>query len=454
MKKKIKYLLFIVVCNIFCLNVYAASSASLKVSPSSSKVQVGDTITVTVSVSSKQALGAWQFNVGYNSSVLTYVSSNMENGLTSLGYVSNTSTKTKTYTLKFKAKAAGTGNITINNATVYALDDSLCTNSISNTSITVVSPKSSNSNTNNKSNSNSNKNTKETKKSTNNYLSNLSVDGYKISPKFNKSTTKYNISVPNNIRKVKITATKEDKNASVSGAGEKNLKEGKNKFEIVVTAENGNKKTYTLNVTVQDKDPVVVTVDGQEYTVMQSSEGLTVPESYSQTTVTINDTVLPAYKSGLTGFTLVGLTDKNGKSNLFVYADNKYTLYNEFKFNGLSIYIKEPSVMVKGAKKTKITLDDEEITAYTIEGNSYPLIYGMNVESGEENWYTYDSSEKTLQKFIIGNKNSAKGVSIAQNITSNDKYKALSYMMCGISGILTLFLILSAVKISKQKPEI
>ena len=110
MKKKIKYLLFIVVCNIFCLNVYAASSASLKVSPSSSKVQVGDTITVTVSVSSKQALGAWQFNVGYNSSVLTYVSSNMENGLTSLGYVSNTSTKTKTYTLKFKAKAAGTGN--------------------------------------------------------------------------------------------------------------------------------------------------------------------------------------------------------------------------------------------------------------------------------------------------------------------------------------------------------
>ena len=451
MKKKIKYLLFAVLCNLFVVRVYAASSVSLKISPSSSRVQVGDTITATVSVSSKQPLGAWQFNVGYNSSVLKYVSSNMENGLTSLGYVSNTTTKTKTYTLKFKAKAAGTGNITINNASVYGLDDSLFTNSISNASITVVAQKTSNSN----SNSNSNKEKNDTKKSTNNYLDSLSVDGYSISPKFNKNTTKYNISVPNNIRTVKINANSEDKKATVNGTGNKNLKEGKNKFEIVVTAENGNKKTYVLNVTVQDKEPVIVKVNGEDYTVMQSSEGLNIPESYSKTTVTINDTVLPAYKSGLTGFTLVGLTDKNGKSNLYVYSDNKYTLYNEFKFNGISIYIKEPKVMVKGAKETTLTLDDEEIKAYTIDGNSYPLIYGMNIESGEENWYTYDSSEKTLQKFIIGNKNSAKGISITQNVTSNDKYRALSYMMCGISGILTLFLILSAVKISKQnKPEI
>ena len=452
MKKKIKYLLFIVVCNLFVINVYAAS-ASIKVSSSSSRVQVGDTITVKVTLSSGSALGAWQFSVGYDSSVLKFSSSNMENGLTSAGVVSSTNVKNKEYTLKFKAKAAGTGKISVSNATVFALDDSQLSTSISNATVTVVSAASSNSNkSNSNSSSNSNSNTK---KSANNYLSSLKVDGYSISPKFNKSTTKYNVSVPNDVRKVKISGTADDKGASVSGLGEKSLKEGKNEFDIVVTAENGNKKTYILTVTVQDKDPVVVKVNDEEYTVMHNSEGLKIPDSYSKTTVTINNTELPAYKSGLTGYTLVGLTDKNGKSNLYIYADNTYTLYNEYKFSGISLFIKEPSVMLKDLKEIELTIDDEVVKAYKLDDNTYPIIYGMNIETGEENWYTYDDSEKTLQKFVSGNKKGTKTSAIAQDITSTDKYKALSLMMCGVSGILTMFLILSAIKISKQKrPEI
>lgn len=49
-------------------------------------------------------------------------------------------------------------------------------------------------------------------------------------------------------------------------------------------------------------------------------------------------------------------------------------------------------------KKTNITYNDEKIVAYKIKASSkYALIYGMNVETGEENIYMYDSKEDTLQ---------------------------------------------------------
>lgn len=459
MKKKIKYLLFIVLCNLFITKVYAAS-ASIKASASSSKVQVGDTVTIKVNVSSGTNLGSWGFNVGYNSKVFSLVSSTLENNLTSLGVVSNASTKNKEYTLKFKAKESGSGTFSINNAEIWSLDEEQLSPSISNATVTVVSNSSSSnasSNSNKSSNNTSNKDD-DKKKSANNYLSSLEVDGYKLSPSFNKNTTKYNISVPNDVNEVKISGKADDKEAAVSGLGKHDVKEGKNRIDITVTAENGNKKTYTINVTVKDKEPVVVKIGDDEYTVMRSSDGLKIPNSYDEITITINDTEVPAYKSSLTNYTLVGLTDKNGKSALYIYNDNRYELYNEYKFNGVTLYIKQPDEdkMIKNTKEDKIKINDEEVVAYILEGNSYPLIYGMNIETGEENWYTYDESEKTLQKFVIGNKNSAdydKGSKKGSNLLSfnnvGDKYKLLSYILGGISSILIIFLFIGSLKISK-----
>ena len=460
MIKKLKYLLFIIICNLFIVNVYAASS-TITAESSSSKVQVGDTVTVTVTVSSSSILGAWQFNVGYDSSIFTYVSSTMENGLSSAGVVSNTSTKNKSYTLKFKAIKAGTGKITINNAEVYALDDSFLTPSVSSASITVISSNS-NSNSNKTSNSNSNSNSnKSDDKSANNSLSSLSIDNYDISPKFSKNTTKYSVSVPNDVKKVKINAKADDSKASVSGTGEKSLKEGTNKFEIVVKAENGNKKTYVVNVIVKEQNPLTVKIDGKEYTVVQKKDDLDAPNNYKDTTVTIEERKIPAFVNDTTKFTLVGLTDKDGNTGLYIYSDDKYTLYNEYKFSGITLYLKEPSdnEKVDKAKEIKIKINDEEINAYAIDSNTYPLLYGMNIGTGEYNWYTYDESENTIQKFVVGNKNGADGVNVISNEgikeKVSDKFKNISFILVGITGIVTLFLLIAGIKISKQnKTEI
>ena len=85
-------------------------------------------------------------------------------------------------------------------------------------------------------------------KSTEARLSNLGITPNDFSG-FRRDTTTYTVEVPNDVSKVKIYATPLDSKATVSGTGTVTLKEGANSFKITVTAEAGNTKTYTLNIT-------------------------------------------------------------------------------------------------------------------------------------------------------------------------------------------------------------
>lgn len=82
-----------------------------------------------------------------------------------------------------------------------------------------------------------------------NTLSNLSVSGATFN--FNANTFTYNFTV--DAESTTINATKLDANSVVTGdIGTKNLSYGLNTFKITVTAENGEKKTYTLNINRPD----------------------------------------------------------------------------------------------------------------------------------------------------------------------------------------------------------
>lgn len=472
--KKIKYFMFVILCNIFFMNVYAAN-ASITARAQNSSVQVGDTVKVTVTVStvSSVPLGAWEFSIGYDSNVLTYVSSTLENGLTSAGYSSSASVHSKTYTLTFKAKAAGTGTVTIKNPLVVNFNtDETVPASTSGATIVVSNPKpvtsnsnkTSNTNSNKQSNSNSNNNNMDNNdksKSADNYLVNIALSGgYTLSPKFDKNITNYSVAVPNDVRKITIAAKASDDKATITGVGAKNLKEGKNKFSIVVTAENGNRRTYVVNVNVKDKDPIVVKVNDKEYSLVQKIDEMEIPSGYTNTTVNISATDIPAFTNDITKLTLVGLTDSDGNTNLYIYSDDKYVLYKEYGFSGVRLFITTPDKdkMLKKVKEISVTLDGEEVIGYQLDKNTYPLLYGMNVETGEYNWYTYDSSEKTIQKYVTGNKNSEEEVVVnvpdvvTTNVTS-DKFENLTYILCGILSMLVAFLIAASVRIAKTNQE-
>ncbi|MBR3833931.1 MAG: cadherin-like beta sandwich domain-containing protein [Lachnospiraceae bacterium] len=83
----------------------------------------------------------------------------------------------------------------------------------------------------------------------NNWLASLTVDGYVLTPAFDVNlTTEYSLNVSENISSINISASTVNKNARVDGAGTISLTEGTNVISLVVTAQNGNVRTYNITV--------------------------------------------------------------------------------------------------------------------------------------------------------------------------------------------------------------
>lgn len=87
-----------------------------------------------------------------------------------------------------------------------------------------------------------------TKKSSNANLSNLGIRPNDFSG-FKPGTTTYNVTVPEDVESVEVYATAQDSGATISGTGTKKLQKGANVLNVVVTAEDGKTKTYTINAT-------------------------------------------------------------------------------------------------------------------------------------------------------------------------------------------------------------
>lgn len=85
-------------------------------------------------------------------------------------------------------------------------------------------------------------------KSSNNYLTQLSVVGYKITPEFDKQVINYSIEDEITESSIEINAIADDSRATVTGAGKVELQSGENNLRIDVTAENGVARTYFIKV--------------------------------------------------------------------------------------------------------------------------------------------------------------------------------------------------------------
>jgi hypothetical protein len=85
--------------------------------------------------------------------------------------------------------------------------------------------------------------------SNNNYLTSLSVDNYNLNTTFSKTNMTYFISVESDISNVDVNAIAEDDEAKISVYGNTDLKSGRNKILISVTAKNGDVRVYRIYAT-------------------------------------------------------------------------------------------------------------------------------------------------------------------------------------------------------------
>lgn len=431
MKKLRKILLLI----LFTLFMPVVSAGSFSVSTSDLTPTVGSTIKVTI----KSSHAAGKFTVSSsNTSVLS-------------GGGSVWAEDGSSGTISFKANSAGSATITIVPADVADSTDGTAISGNKTVTITVKSP-SSNSNPNNSGGNNSSGNNnsggnnngvttqKPVVKSSINYLSSLSIEGVELSPAFDKETTEYEVVLESGTTSVNVSGTKESDVSYVTGLGDISVSEGVNYISIVVTAENGAKRTYIIKATVLEEDPILIDVGDQEKTLIRKVDAMPVASDYYiSSTTQIDGVEIPCYISEITGYTLVALKDDQGNVELYRYDSDtgSYLDYSEFGFDFVKISLLESSFVPDGYVLGTIVINERDVPAYLKDG-SYPLLYGINLETGEENFYCYDSSENTIQKFIISDK--------------KDFSKYYPYIIIGLCGLVLFeFIVIIGVIISKNK---
>lgn len=95
--------------------------------------------------------------------------------------------------------------------------------------------------------SNTGATSKPAEKSSNANLSNLGIRPHDFTG-FRYGITFYEVEVPEDTEKVEVYATAQDEKAKITGTGSKTLEKGKNEAKVVVTAEDGTTRTYTINI--------------------------------------------------------------------------------------------------------------------------------------------------------------------------------------------------------------
>mgnify|MGYP002620312034 CR=1 FL=1 len=413
--KKIKYLLF--TCGLFLFVGYVYAVPQYSISVSSKSIMNGQKVSLTVSISN---------TMDYD---ITVVSSGSTSGCNDHWVTEsnpNGDNLKKSFTTTCRATSTGTINF---NITGTLVQNDMSTHEISESrSVTVTEYIAA-------------------EKSSVNTLNSLEIEGYELTPTFDPNVLEYNLTVPAGTESIMVNITKKDSRSVANGDfKEVSLSEGLNKLQITVTAEDGGKKTYVILVTVESENPITVTVDGKEYTVVTKADSLEKPNYFESKTIEMEEQAVPAFYNEKANITLVGLKDSDGNINLYIYDEESksYRLYEVIEINGFAFMVMTPSDPLKEYEKAKtIRIGEKDYTVYYHDNEDFVLIYGLNLITGNIGWYQYDVNEQTFQRYVPSEE---------KEVEKSKDYFMIAMLFAGcLAASIIILLILLAMYNSKDK---
>ncbi len=416
MNRTIKYLCYTLILLLIGINTVNASS-NYRISLSASSVTKGNS--VNLYIKGNELTGGFTITSS-NSSVAS-----VSNGT---AWVEN-----NTVTIAISALSSGSTTITVTPTTVAddnGNDLSLETKTLT---LTVTEPS-----------SNSGKTTPTVKKSSDANLKKLEIENVKIDPEFKSDVLEYKAEVEAGTEKVTIKAEANDSKANISGTGEKSVAVGTNKLEIIVAAEDGTTKTYNIILTVKDYNPIKVTINGKEYTVIRKKEELPEVDLFEEKKVKIDKEEVDGYYNDKLKVYLVGLKDDKGNISVYTYEpeDKSYNEYKWITVGGVTLNINTPKETLTNFKKYTTTIKNSQVDIYKInEEDKTGLIYGTNVATGNKGYYIYDKEEETLARYYD------KEISIYKKINENSK----KYLLIGGISAFVIILLLIIISLTKSK---
>lgn len=249
---------------------------------SSNDPEVKSGETITISIVSNENLQNYDLQlVSYNGLTYKGCSSSSESAAVNSG----------TGKIAYATLGAGTKNLgtytfvapEVTKKTTYKVSFKI--NDVTNTSTVTVNPKIVENNTNSNNNSNSGSNSNSTTqpqpqtKSNVATLANLGIKGQYDFTGFRAAKTSYSVTVPNEAESVEIYASKGQSGQKITGTGVKQLKEGTNAINVVVTAEDGTTtKTYTISIERKSAETTDNTEEKEEETSTEEQESFGLKE--------------------------------------------------------------------------------------------------------------------------------------------------------------------------------
>ncbi len=437
--KKITALMMVFIMGISCFvcgNAIKAQAASTQftISVSSSSISKGDSVTVSVTISCSEALGAYSYCLSYDSSVLEYASGDGYGGggtISCAGYGDGNITSTSN-SFTFTAIAAGSAYVGTGSSDVYTWGEESCSISNAGTTINVAAagssepePTTSAPATTQDNTSSETQDTTESSETTatsedtteetteemsdNCFLSSLQITPGELKPEFSKEVYTYETTVSGETTSLAINALPEDEKSSVTIEGNEDFEPGKTAHvTIKVTAETGDSHIYDILVNVEEivDTRAVININGTDYYFTQDYSKVNVPEGFAQSKEKYGDTEVLLYTSPNGLLKCAYLTDKEGKNGAWYIIDLEKNTAVPL-INVLSAYknfiILEPDdsvVKPEGYNPFKYDFGGNEVTAYRIsESDDIILVYAMNPDS-EPGWHRYDTVEKTFVRYI------------------------------------------------------
>lgn len=244
--------------------------------------------------------------------------------------------------------------------------------------------------------------------SSNNALSSLTVSAGTLTPAFDPAITEYTLSLPSQSDRLTITANPSDSRATVQGDGEISLQDGETSLSVVVTAEDGSAKAYTITVQVAQAPTLFLDYNGQRLGVVKDVSQVTPPAGFA-----------PAKPITYSGDTLPIWTDVSGKRTLVYLMDEKSSAQGFYLFSQATgvqspylpilcgsvtyIYTDIPKELssVPGLTLATVKAFGQTLNGWTYNDVSlkdFCVLYLMD-DAGSYGYYTYDSREETLQRF-------------------------------------------------------
>lgn len=402
MKKIIKsfFAVVLAICVMTSLFVFNVSAASVSIG-GTGEYEVGKSFKVTINFSADAILYAVEASVNYNSSVLRLDSVsgadyNVVNGVIKIvddGFSVTSPTTTSSYTLGFTAIAAGNSNITVS-----VLGGGDGTSSASNSaSVNVVTPKPS---------SNAN-------------LSSIKLSAGSLSPAFNANTTSYSATVKYDVDSITITGAVADGGATYTGGGTFGLEVGDNSRVLTVTAADGTKKSYTVNIkrmseqetldaeqAARDANPLLVIIEGVDYTIVNDLTGVSIPSGFTQGTSVRKENEITVLNDDSGKYQLCWLVDANGENGAFYSRDENDNFTKLVYINANNkMYIVEDigeyGIMPTTFNLSKCAIDGNYVEAIAYADESFKDFYIINCYTmGTTAYYRFDTVDGTVQRAV------------------------------------------------------